>query len=111
MIAAEPQDSRPVHVIAPIRPVEFGRSRPPGVLMPRSARHGLLAALLSAAATLSLAASAADADAVSALRGASQSNDEFVDVEQAFKVNASATAPDRIEVNFVVLKGYYLYRA
>jgi thiol:disulfide interchange protein DsbD len=78
--------------------------------MPRSARPGLLATLLlGLCGGLSLAASAADADSVSALR-AVQGNDEFLPPEQVFKVHAEAVAPDRIEVTFDVHECCYLYR-
>ncbi|MEO8309252.1 MAG: protein-disulfide reductase DsbD [Pseudomonadota bacterium] len=36
--------------------------------------------------------------------------EELLEPDQAFKVGAIATAPDRIEVIFEVHKGYYLYR-
>jgi thiol:disulfide interchange protein DsbD len=52
-------------------------------------------------------AAAADAGAIAALG----SGDEFLDPEIAFKVSATATAPDRIEVTFKVHEGYYLYRS
>jgi thioredoxin:protein disulfide reductase len=51
----------------------------------------------------------ADAASVAAL-GSSTSGDEFLPPDEAFKVGASATAPDRIEVIFQVHPGYYLYR-
>ena len=75
--------------------------------MPRMARLATLLALLGLSAGLPLAAAAADAGALVAV---GRSDDHFVDVDTAFKVTASATAPDRIEVNFDVLEGYYLYR-
>ncbi len=37
--------------------------------------------------------------------------DDFLPMEQAFRVGAIATAPDRIEVIFEVTPGYYLYRS
>jgi len=36
--------------------------------------------------------------------------DEFLKPDEAFQVSAVATAADKIEVQFVVAKGYYLYR-
>jgi thiol:disulfide interchange protein DsbD len=36
--------------------------------------------------------------------------DEFLKPDEAFQVSAVATAADKIEVQFVVTKGYYLYR-
>jgi len=56
-----------------------------------------------------ITAQAADAAQITGL-GLSTPKDDFVDVDVAFKVSAEATAADRIEVDFVVLKGYYLYR-
>lgn len=39
-----------------------------------------------------------------------QKNDKFLDPDQAFQVSAVGTAADKIEVQFVITKGYYLYR-
>jgi len=75
--------------------------------MPRLARLPLAALLVALLASISITAAAADA---TQFTGLSTPKDDFVDVDVAFKVTASATAPDRIEVDFVVLKGYYLYR-
>jgi thioredoxin:protein disulfide reductase len=77
--------------------------------MPRQARLTLLALVLVFTSGLSITASAADATQITGL-GISAPDDEFVDVDVAFKVSASATAADRIEVTFQVLEGYYLYR-
>jgi len=80
--------------------------------MPRTARLARLAAplaaLLGVLGSLPLAAQAADAGAIVAL--GSQTEDDFLPVEQAFQVSAQATAPDRVEVNFRVNKCCYLYR-
>jgi thioredoxin:protein disulfide reductase len=77
--------------------------------MPRPARQTLLTLLLVLCGSIPVAASAADASQITGL-GITTPKDDFVDVDVAFKVMASATAADRIEVDFVVLKGYYLYR-
>jgi len=37
--------------------------------------------------------------------------DDFLPMEEAFRISAFATAPDRIEVVFQVQPGYYLYRS
>jgi len=55
------------------------------------------------------AAQAADAGALTSL-GRSSAQDEIVTAEEAFKVSATAVAPDRIEVTFKVNKCCYLYR-
>ena len=47
---------------------------------------------------------AADAATLTTL-GAKQSGDEFLSPEQAFRVEARATAPDRIEITYGVTKG------
>ena len=83
--------------------------------MPRPARPTAPVLLLALFAGLALfaapwiTAQAADAAQITGL-GLSTPKDDFVDVDVAFKVSAEATAADRIEVDFVVLKGYYLYR-
>ena len=77
------------------------------LLAPLRALNLLCAAVLLLAPSLPLTAVAADA---AQLTGLTTPKDDFVDVDVAFKVTASATAADRIEVDFVVLKGYYLYR-
>ena len=83
--------------------------------MPRPARPTAPVLLLALFAGLALfaapwiTAQAADAAQITGL-GLSTPKDDFVDVVVAFKVSAEATAADRIEVDFVVLKGYYLYR-
>ena len=77
--------------------------------MPRQARPTLLALLLALLIGTPIAAMAADASQITGL-SVSGPQDDFVDVDVAFKVSAEATAADRIEVSFVVLKGYYLYR-
>ena len=83
--------------------------------MPRPARPTAPVLLLALFAGLALfaapwiTAQAADAAQITGL-GLSTPKDDFVDVDVAFKVSAEATVADRIEVDFVVLKGYYLYR-
>jgi len=39
-----------------------------------------------------------------------EKKDEFLKPDEAFQVSAVATAADKIEVQFVIAKGYYLYR-
>jgi thioredoxin:protein disulfide reductase len=75
--------------------------------MPRTARRTNLALILALMGGVAVTASAADATQIA---GLTTPQDEFVDVDVAFKVNAEATAADRIEIDFQVLKGYYLYR-
>jgi thioredoxin:protein disulfide reductase len=75
--------------------------------MPRLARLPLAALLVALLGSMSITASAADA---TQFTGLTTPKDDFVDVDVAFRVTASATAADRIEIDFVVLKGYYLYR-
>jgi thiol:disulfide interchange protein DsbD len=58
---------------------------------------------------LQTTASAADSAELAALGGGDRCA-PFLCVEDAFKITAAATAPDRIEVTFKVAKGYYLYR-
>jgi thiol:disulfide interchange protein DsbD len=77
--------------------------------MPRQARLTLLALMLAFIGGLSITAAAADAAQITGL-GITAPADDFVDVDVAFRVSASATAADRIEVTFQVLEGYYLYR-
>jgi thiol:disulfide interchange protein DsbD len=57
-----------------------------------------------------MTAMAADAESLVTIGKAGSSGDEFLAPEQAFRVSAVATAPDRIEVTFQVAPGYYLYR-
>jgi thioredoxin:protein disulfide reductase len=57
------------------------------------------------------AALAADAGTIAALGNTQCVDDEYLCVDNAFKVSATATAPDRIEVRFQVAKDYYLYRS
>jgi thiol:disulfide interchange protein DsbD len=85
--------------------------------MRKPARSRLLPTLLGVAGALGAAiwgfqagpARAADADAIAAL-GAS-SGDEFLHPDQAFKLAATSTSPDRVEIAFTVHPGYYLYRS
>jgi thiol:disulfide interchange protein DsbD len=78
--------------------------------MSNPARLTPLLLLLGMGCTLPTAALAADADSIAALKAAPASQDEFLQVDEAFKVGATASAPDKIEVIFEVHKGYYLYR-
>ncbi len=83
------------------------------VTAPFLTRLGRLAATAALVLATLLAAqparAAADASALVNL-GKSQSGDDFLTPEQAFQVDARATAPDRVEVIYSVAKGYYLYR-
>jgi thioredoxin:protein disulfide reductase len=63
--------------------------------------------LLACGSAAQNTAQAADAGAIAAL-GAQQ--DEILTVDQAFRVEVTATAPDRIEVTFRVNPCCYLYR-
>jgi thioredoxin:protein disulfide reductase len=57
------------------------------------------------------AATAADVASISSVGSTCQDTEDFVCVDTAFKVSATATAPDRIEVTFRVRPGgFYLYR-
>jgi thiol:disulfide interchange protein DsbD len=76
--------------------------------MPSKARLATFAALLGLIGGLPMAASAADAGAIVAIGNTGE--DEFLHPDVAFRVTATATAPDRIEVSFQVHPGYYLYR-
>jgi thiol:disulfide interchange protein DsbD len=71
----------------------------------------LLGLALLAGGGNTVTAEAADAGSIAAVSSKGSDGDDFVDVDVAFKVGAVATAPDRVEVIFQVLKGYYLYRA
>lgn len=46
-----------------------------------------------------------------ALFGAGSGADEFLDPEQAFILNATATATNRVELDWVIAPGYYLYKS
>jgi thiol:disulfide interchange protein DsbD len=80
--------------------------------MPTFIRRGIVLAGLAvlAAGSAPVAAAAPDSAALTTLESISK-QDEFLPQEQAFKVDAIATAPDRIEVSFQVHEGYYLYRS
>ena len=56
------------------------------------------------------ARAAADAETLTSLGRGGAVSDDFLPVDQVFKVDAHATAPDRIEVTYRILKGHYLYR-
>jgi thioredoxin:protein disulfide reductase len=77
--------------------------------MPIRRLRDRLAPLLGAL-VLAFSAAAADAPGGIAISRSGSSGDDFVAPDVAFQVTAQATAPDRIEVDFRVLKGYYLYR-
>jgi thioredoxin:protein disulfide reductase len=70
----------------------------------------LLVASLALLGALNTGALAADTTSIAAISRNATGNDEFLPPDEAFKVSALATAPDRIEVIFQVTKGYYLYR-
>ncbi|MEY4760601.1 MAG: hypothetical protein RLZZ200_457 [Pseudomonadota bacterium] len=53
---------------------------------------------------------AADAETLTSLGRSGPEAYDFLPVDQVFKVDARATAPDRIEVTYRILKGHYLYR-
>jgi thiol:disulfide interchange protein DsbD len=74
----------------------------------RAALAGLaaLAVLLGGGTSLP----AAEVDAIAALSRSGANGDNFLPPEEAFKVSAAATAPDRIEVSYLIADGYYLYR-
>src|SRR5262245_4441317 len=78
--------------------------------MRKPAPIGLLTALITLLGgggwTYHIPAQAADAEAIAALGKASGD----MPVEEAFKVTATAVAPDRIEVTFKVNPCCYLYR-
>lgn len=44
------------------------------------------------------------------LFGGSKQDDEFLPVDQAFKLTGTVVAPDRIELSWVLAPGYYLYK-
>ncbi|MEN9704468.1 MAG: hypothetical protein RLZZ393_347 [Pseudomonadota bacterium] len=77
----------------------------------RTAPARVLAALLAWTAGMGSAiqTSAADIEALTSI-GRSGGAEDFLPPEQAFRVDARATAPDRIEVTYGIAKGYYLYR-
>jgi thioredoxin:protein disulfide reductase len=58
----------------------------------------------------SLAAAAPDVDAVVNQSRAAKSGDDFLPPEQAFIFSASADAPERVRLSWVIAPGYYLYR-
>ena len=77
----------------------------------RRARSTLAVLLVLASLNLSSGPVRAAADAATLTTlGARQPGDDFLSPEQAFRVEARATAPDRIEITYGVTKGYYLYR-
>ena len=57
------------------------------------------------------ACSGAEEGINSLVSGRSAGKDEFLSPEKAFQVTASAAAPDRIRVDYVIAPGYYLYRS
>jgi thiol:disulfide interchange protein DsbD len=78
--------------------------------MPTRGRALLAAFLALLGAVAALAPQAFAADAGIAISRSGGNGDDFLPVEKAFQVTAEATAADRIEVDFRVAKGYYLYR-
>jgi thioredoxin:protein disulfide reductase len=70
----------------------------------------LLVASLALLGTLNTGVLAADATSIAAISRNASGGDDFLPPDEAFKVSALATAPDRIEVIFQVTRGYYLYR-
>jgi thiol:disulfide interchange protein DsbD len=81
------------------------------LVRPRATAPGFIVALLAWAACLTATppAGAADAATLTSL-GRGSGAEDFLPPEQAFRVEARATAPDRIEVTYGITKGYYLYR-
>ncbi|MEO7774416.1 MAG: protein-disulfide reductase DsbD [Steroidobacteraceae bacterium] len=74
-------------------------------------RSGLHTLFLSLALLLGgLGPPAAAADSPSLLSSTSSSGDEFLPPDVAFKLTARAAAADKLEVNFIIADGYYLYR-
>jgi thioredoxin:protein disulfide reductase len=69
-------------------------------------QKALLGALGAVATLLLVTAGAAQPPGPLAAAGCG----EYLCPDQAFQVTAQATAPDRVEVDFRVAKGYYLYR-
>jgi thiol:disulfide interchange protein DsbD len=61
------------------------------------------------AADTAAADKAATIDALLA-QSKSKSDDEFLPPEQAFRLTARAEGPDRVQLNWVIAPGYYLYR-
>ncbi len=80
--------------------------------MPTFIRRGFVLAGLAmlAAGSTPVIAATADSAALTTL-GTAPREDEFLPQDEAFKLDAIATAPDRIEVSFQVHQGYYLYRS
>jgi thioredoxin:protein disulfide reductase len=80
--------------------------------MPTFIRRGFVLAGVAVLAAGSIPAIAAEADSAALTTlGTAPKEDEFLPQDQAFQLDAIATAPDRIEVSFRVHKGYYLYRS
>jgi thiol:disulfide interchange protein DsbD len=65
-----------------------------------------------AVAMLATSAFAADPikDALKNDKGITSNEGDFLKPDEAFKFNATMTAPDAIRLNFVIHEGYYLYR-
>ena len=79
--------------------------------LPRLFRH-LALAILACTGLLASAGQALGAADVATLinLGKEAQSDGFLAPEEAFQVDARATAPDRIEISYRIAKGYYLYR-
>jgi thiol:disulfide interchange protein DsbD len=74
----------------------------------RALAAGLLAGFLSLLGPALPAAGAVDG--LAAISRSGSNGDDFLPPEKAFRVTAEAVAADRIEVDFRVARGYYLYR-
>jgi thioredoxin:protein disulfide reductase len=85
------------------------QARTPLFQIARRALPGLAATAMllcgSGAAVL-----AAEVDAIAALSRSGANGDDFLPPEEAFKVSATASAPDRVEISYLIADGYYLYR-
>lgn len=76
----------------------------------------LVTALAAGTPLLGPAASAAETGSRSAIDsalspGATQSGDNFLPPEEAFRFDATAQGPDRVQLVWEITDGYYLYRA
>ena len=79
--------------------------------LPRLRRRLTLAALAVAGLLTGAGQTLAAADVATLVNlGKGAQSDGFLAPEEAFQVEARATAPDRIEISYRIAKGYYLYR-
>lgn len=60
---------------------------------------------------MAVAALAIAAAGFAGLALAGPANDGFLPPDQAFRVSASAAGPNRVQVNYVIASGYYLYQS